>query len=125
MDMFMYVPQGLEKDLSSEHELVLFYEDGKERKKVMYSPMDYSSGGVRLVLRPFLEVKGYDAEGLTQVLLLPLESVRGIEVDHLEDRPGGADADSGEEVRPELVSVPVARWVCHPDKGLVRFVEEL
>lgn len=115
------VPDGLEQDLTTHSYLVLRWRTGSgEKKEFQHQPQWDPNAAVRIVLRPVIEVEASDSQGArTIVATIPLESVESIDVEDAESRDIYAD-DPGEDAWTE-VFLPVARWVTHPDKGLLRF----
>lgn len=122
METYPIVPEGLEKDLTSDHELVIRYNDKCGQRQELRSTVMDSHRRVRIVLRPFIEVEEtnprFAAEGEPEVAVttIPLESVASIDVDDFVHQ--GYDTESGEVLEEEI---PVSRWVRHPDEGLLRF----
>ena len=117
MDTFLIVPEGLEKDLNASH-LVIRFKDGEETRSVEVFPWD-PYARVRVVLRPFLEVEASDAEGPGTFTEIPMGSVVGVDVDDIRQvLPHEEEEKQADVVE---VNIPIARWVLHPDWGLVRF----
>ncbi len=115
------VPDDLDKDFTSWHDLVLRWKDVDDRARESYVWRDEDRSFARIELRPVVVVEGLDREGGgTEILAeIPLGSLVSIDVDDPDRRLGAVDENGyPEEIE---VSVPVAPWVRDPDKGLLRF----
>lgn len=119
-DLTGFVPERLAREISdSDLDRTIRYKDaGVEKSVVVYADDPYACA--RIVLRPFIAVESTDEIGPGHFRAeIPLDSVMEVAVDRCESREFPPTEGENEPDYRDI-PIPMARWVRHPDFGLVR-----